>query len=139
VVERIRSSPALSTGVTLVGSVPHDAMAGYLSAADIYVSGSHREGSGYALIEAMACGAVPVVTDIPSFRAIAGDCGCRWSPGDAKGCAEALLRAAREDLAANRVRVRTRFERALSWDALGDQTLKHYRELVAARAGRAAR
>jgi glycosyltransferase involved in cell wall biosynthesis len=139
VAERIRRSPALSTGVTLVGSVPHDAIAGYLSAADIYVSGSHREGSGYALIEAMACGAAPVVTDIPSFRAIAGDCGCRWPPGDAKGCAEALLRVARADVAAERVRVRTRFERALSWSALGDQTLKHYRELVAGRGGRTAR
>ena len=48
-------------------------MPNYYGAADVFVSGSHSEGSGYALIEAMSAGVVPVVTDIPSFRAIAGD------------------------------------------------------------------
>ena len=36
-----------------------------MRAADIFTLGSHREGSGYALTEALACGLPPVVTDIP--------------------------------------------------------------------------
>ena len=59
--------------VTLVGRVDRDELPNYYGAADVFVSGSHYEGSGYALIEAMSAGVVPVVTDIPSFRAIAGD------------------------------------------------------------------
>ena len=39
-----------------------------MRASDLFVLGSHREGSGYSLIEALACGLPPVVTDIPSFR-----------------------------------------------------------------------
>ena len=64
-----------------LGRLPHERLAAYYSAADIFVSGSHREGSGYALIEAMACGAIPCVTDIPSFRAITGGCGALLAGG----------------------------------------------------------
>jgi glycosyltransferase involved in cell wall biosynthesis len=125
----IGRTAVLRDRVTLVGEVPHSQMARYYSAADIYVSGSHREGSGYALIEAMACGAVPVVTDIPSFRAIAGDCGERWIPGNAGSCAEALLKVAALDREAARRRVRERFERALSWGAIGRLTVEAYERL----------
>jgi len=58
--------------VRLAGAVAHDRIAAFLSAADLFVVGSHHEGSGYALMEALACGATPVVTDIPTFRALVG-------------------------------------------------------------------
>ena len=45
-----------------------------MQAADLFVLGSHREGSGYSLIEALACGLPPVVTDIHAFRTLTG-CG----------------------------------------------------------------
>ena len=79
------ASPALARRVRLVGYVPQEKLPAYYSAADIFVLGSHHEGSGYALIEACACGAVPVVTRIPPFRAITGDGarGALWPPGDA--------------------------------------------------------
>ncbi len=135
VVQRIEQSRTLSARVRLVGAVPHDDVVRHLSAADIYISGSHREGSGYALIEAMACGCSPVVTDIPSFRVIVGDSGARWPPGDARRCAEALIHAAQGDLAAERDLVRQRFARELSWRVIGERTAALYRDLVAARVG----
>jgi glycosyltransferase involved in cell wall biosynthesis len=46
---RVESAPALSARVHLVGTVPRDRMPMYFSAADLYVGGSHHEGSGYAL------------------------------------------------------------------------------------------
>jgi len=128
---RIAQSPLLTARVRLAGALPHDRMANYFSAADLYVSGSHHEGSGYALMEAMACGAVPVVTDIPTFRLLTGDAlGARWTPGDAAGCARAFVAAARRDLAAERARVRERFERELSWPAVGRRALEIYREVI---------
>jgi glycosyltransferase involved in cell wall biosynthesis len=115
--------------VSLVGRVSYDRMPGYYSAADIFVSGSHREGSGYALIEAMSCGVIPVVTDIPSFRTIAAECGRRWRPGDARSFAEALGVVANSDAGAQRATVRERFARDLSWAAVGRRTIEAYRSL----------
>ena len=43
---RIARSPALSARVRLAGVVPHERMAAFYSAADLFVVGSHHEGSG---------------------------------------------------------------------------------------------
>jgi glycosyltransferase involved in cell wall biosynthesis len=131
--ERVRNSVVLGQRVTLAGRVSHDEMPNYYSAADVFVSGSHSEGSGYALIEAMSAGVVPVVTDIPSFRAIAGECGARWAPGDANAFATALLQTCANDLAAQRSAALARFERALSWDAIAARTLAEYQSVFDAR------
>jgi glycosyltransferase involved in cell wall biosynthesis len=45
---RISRSPLLGERVVLVGPVPHDEMWRYYRASDVFVSGSHHEGSGYA-------------------------------------------------------------------------------------------
>lgn len=58
----------LESAVYLVGCVPNNKLSLWFSAADYYLSGSFKEGSGYALLEAMACGCIPVVSDIPPFR-----------------------------------------------------------------------
>ncbi len=127
--QRVRESALLSARVTLVGRVGHDEMPNYYAAADVFVSGSHSEGSGYALIEAMSAGVVPVVTDIPSFRAIAGDLE-RWAPGDAAGLARVLVKTCSADLEAQGIAVKSRFERLLSWDAIGAATVREYRALL---------
>lgn len=54
--------------VRLIGALPHKELEQWYNAADFYISGSWQEGSGYALIEAIACGCILVVTDIPPFR-----------------------------------------------------------------------
>src|SRR5262249_53759160 len=68
--QRLAAEPALRSRVTLLGRVPHEQVEQLMRAADLFVIGSHFEGSGYALIEALACGLQPVVTDIASFRAL---------------------------------------------------------------------
>jgi len=50
--------------VKFVGAVPHENIADYLSAADIYVSTSFSDGASASLLEAMACSLTPVVTEI---------------------------------------------------------------------------
>ena len=57
----------------LVGEVQHSEMQYWYNSADYIISGSYYEGSGTAICEAMSCGCVPIVTDIPSFRAITGN------------------------------------------------------------------
>ena len=104
-----------------------------ISAADIFVSGSHHEGSGYSLIEAMSCGVMPCVTNIPSFRAITGGIGVLWAVGDADACAAALADLAARDRDSERERVRQRYADALSWESIGKRTVTAYRDLAARR------
>ncbi len=127
---RVATSPLLRDRVRLVGEQPHDRVPAFLSAADLFVLGSHHEGSGYALMEAIACGATPVVTDIPSFRALAGDVGRFWTPGDADACARALASAA---AMRDRARVIDWFERRLTWEAVGKRAVAIYEEVVRAK------
>jgi glycosyltransferase involved in cell wall biosynthesis len=131
---RVSDSTALRPRVRLVGAVPHDRMAAWFSAADLFVVGSHHEGSGYALMEACACGAVPVVTDIPTFRLLAGGAGARWPAGDAAAFARALVEAGEGDLNEQRAKVGDHFRRELTWEAIGRRALEIYEEVVARRA-----
>ena len=82
------------------------------------------------LIEAMSAGLVPIVTDIPSFRAIAGDSGERWQPGDADEFASAVRRVASIDLSDQRARVRKQYEHVLRWEAIAHRTVAEYQSLV---------
>jgi glycosyltransferase involved in cell wall biosynthesis len=134
---RIARSPALNARVRLAGVVPHERMAAFYSAADLFVVGSHHEGSGYSLMEACACGALPVVTDIPTFRLMTGGgaVGALWMPGDAAGCARVLGAVSRRDPDAERARLADHFTRELSWDAVGRRALDIYEEVRGARCG----
>jgi glycosyltransferase involved in cell wall biosynthesis len=133
---RIAASPTLHDRVTLVGAVPHDQIAWWLSAADIFVSGSHHEGSGYSLIEAMACGVMPCVTSIPAFRALTGGQGALFTVGDPDACAAALVDLAARDREFERAAIRRHVAEALSWEQIGRQTVHYYRALVEARRDR---
>jgi L-malate glycosyltransferase len=55
--------------VNFIGRVSHDAMPALLGDSDIYVSTSFADGTSVSLLEAMAAGTFPVVTDIPANRA----------------------------------------------------------------------
>lgn len=129
--DRIHRDPRLPSRVRMVGVVPHNQMAAYYSAADIYVSASLREGSGYAAIEAMACGAAPVLTDIPSFQVLTdnGRVGALWRVGAPESLCDALVKVVAEPRQALRTRVMDRFNSALSWDVLGRRALQVYAEI----------
>ena len=50
------------------GRLSSDEIARELRAADVYVSTSRSDSTSVSLLEAMACGAIPVVTDLPANR-----------------------------------------------------------------------
>jgi glycosyltransferase involved in cell wall biosynthesis len=83
-----------------IGRIGIDAMAAWLGRAEVYLSASHSDSTSQSLIEAMACGAIPVVTDIEGNRAWVrdGESARQFAPADAAGLARAL-RAARTDAA----------------------------------------
>lgn len=128
--QRIARDPRLHGRVHLLGQLPHARIERLMQAADLFVSGSRSESSGYALLEALACGVTPVVTDIPSFRALTdeGRIGQLWPCGDAERLAEALVRAAAKRHSTGDVRAY--FEQNLSFAALGRQWLDAYTQLL---------
>jgi glycosyltransferase involved in cell wall biosynthesis len=102
-----------------------------MRASDLFVLGSHREGSGYSLIEALACGLPPVVTDIASFRTLTGGgkVGWLWPCGDARGLATALVSIAAQPRMQARTAVRAHFDAELSFEAVGRKLAAAYRHL----------
>jgi glycosyltransferase involved in cell wall biosynthesis len=132
---RIEASPELTARVRLVGAVPHERLPSFYSAADLFVVGSHYEGSGYSLMEACACGAPPAVTDIPTFRLLTGNgaVGALWTSGDPADCARALADVGRRDPDAARARLAEHFARELSWDAVGRRALEIYENVIVQR------
>lgn len=134
---RVGAEPVLHASVRLLGPLDRAALAAQYAAADVFVSGSHREGSGYALIEALAFGLAPAVTAIPSVRAITRDgaVGALWEAGDASACTRALLAAAAPDRAETRKRCRAHFDATLSWTAVGRVARAAYADIVERRRG----
>lgn len=80
---------------SFAGRIGADPMAALLARADVYLSASHSDSTSVSLLEAMASGALPVVSDIEGNREWVGEGdGARlFAPGDAAGAGAALARA----------------------------------------------
>jgi len=128
---RIAQSDVLLERVVLVGTRPHAEMEQRYRAADFYVQTTHREAAGYSLIEALACGATPIVTDIPPSRRIVGDAGSLTPVGDADAMGRAIVAWARRDRDVLRRNARARFEDALTFESIGRDLRKTYETLAA--------
>jgi glycosyltransferase involved in cell wall biosynthesis len=129
---RIAGDERLRDRVHLLGRVSHDRVEQLMRAADIFVLGSHREGSGCSLIEALACGLPAAVTSIPSFAALMGPegVGATWPCGDAEVLRQALVRLAAQPREALREAVRGHFERELSFEGVGRKLINVYEGLL---------
>ena len=140
VLDRIKSRSTLCRAVTLLGNVEHADLEDIYNSADYFVSGSHYEGSGFALAEAMACGVIPVVTDIPAFRAMtdAGRIGACWTAGNADSLSETFLELMRRPMRAQSALAVRGFEQRLSYPAIARASLSAYEELSSAKTAAAA-
>ncbi len=78
--------------ITMMGAIANEALLYWYNSADYFILGSHYEGSGTAVCEAMSCGCIPVITDILSFRALTdnGKCGLLYEPGNNRALLSAL-------------------------------------------------
>jgi glycosyltransferase involved in cell wall biosynthesis len=128
----VATDPRLSGRVRLLGKVPHEQIEQLMRAADLFVLGSHREGSGYSVIEALACGLPPVVTDIPSFRSLtgAGAVGKLWACDDPSALYAAIRTVGARTDPETRAAVRAHFDRELSFDSLGRKIAAMYQDVL---------
>ena len=135
---RIDSSGILKQQVRLLGKIPHREIQSYYNSADYFVLGSHYEGSGYALSEALRCGCVPIITDIPSFRMMTGNgqLGGLWEPGNSHSFIQAANKAMNKSLKEEAERCVDFFKKNLCFDAIADQALIHYQEIMGIRSNK---
>lgn len=106
--------------ISLVGMVPHHQLGAWYNSADFILSGSHYEGSGIAVCEAMSCGAIPVITNIMSFRSMTGHgkCGILYEPGNENDLLSALMRIKELDIERERGKILQQFHEMLSFEAI---------------------
>jgi len=131
--EKTNASRYLKERVVLVGKIEHAKMETWYNAADYIVSGSHHEGGSYALMEAMACGCVPVVTDIPaSLKTIdGGRLGHVFEKGNSQGLFKILSSLDFVELPEKSAACIDYFSREMSPAAIADKMLKIFEALQA--------
>jgi len=93
--KRLAKDLGISDHVDFVGRVPHYKVAEYLRSSQIYLSMSFSDGASTSLLEAMACGTFPIVSDISVNREwiVDGDNGFLVSALDPQKLAQKIIEA----------------------------------------------
>jgi glycosyltransferase involved in cell wall biosynthesis len=120
IMQKMEESNILEQAVVLIGRVPNEQLGSWYSAADFYISGSHGEGGSIAMLEAMACGCIPVVTAIPSALTTTenGKYGFHFVPGDADDLYKQLLFINALPVNEFSQQVKQHFQQELSFEAI---------------------
>jgi len=126
-------STILKNAVTLIGFVEHNRLEDYYNSADYFVLGSHYEGSGFSLLEAMSCGVIPIVTNIPAFRMITGyeKVGSLWRCGNAESFYINAKLIIERDQKTQKIKVLNQFTKNLSYTAIWQKAKKFYEKVLA--------
>ena len=87
-----------------LGRVSDERLVALYRGAVAYIDASVDEGFGLQPLEAMACGAPVIASDVPAVREVAGEAGILYAPGDVEGRASGLVRIVEEPGLAERMR-----------------------------------
>jgi len=112
--------------IKFTGFIQNDKLPSYLNSSDIYVSTSFSDGCSVSLLEAMACGVFPIVSDITanSYIISEGVNGYLFNVKSSKSLAEKILMAINEPelreraLIKNHELIKNNFEMNLIMDRL---------------------
>lgn len=127
----------LQAATTFHGHVSHPQLVALLGAAHVFVSSAISDGNNVSLNEAMACGCLPVATDIPANAQWLehGRNGLLFAPGDAPALADAIARAAADApwRAAAAAQNRLIVEQRADWQGNVQRMQALYHRVIAAR------
>lgn len=118
--EFLAERPHLRERVHLRGPLPYSRVEAFLQAVDYFVQASHRETYGFSVVEAMACGALPIISNIPSFRLLSenGKYAILFPVGDASALALRLRSVPEEPDATARAAMVQWFQETRSYPVL---------------------
>jgi len=120
--------------VDLIGSVPRERLYLQMHQNDYFIAASHKEGSGYAMMEAMACGLMPITTRIPSFIELTKNAsiGFLYPTGDVESLSKILLGLPRSKVEfAEKKKTVEFFDKHFSYEAIAKRMKFIYKELIA--------
>ncbi len=126
------ASSTTETQITLVGKVEHDELLYWYNSVDFIISTSHFEGSGIAVCEGMSCGAIPILTNIPSFRKMTGrgNCGLLFEAGNVDGLVNALQKSLEMDVELEREKTLSQYSTNLSAEAIAEKMIHVSRQIT---------
>lgn len=121
----LSSRERLAERVVLVGKVLYEQMETWYNASDYLLSTSRREGGSYAIMEAMACGCVPIVSEIPASMELTGQgkAGLHFPAGDSQKLAEVLKSLSKEKHVGLSQNAMEYFEKEMSPSAISSKML----------------
>jgi glycosyltransferase involved in cell wall biosynthesis len=130
ILQEVKDDIHLQKTVNMIGFVEYADLPIWYSAADYFVSSSKSEGGSTALLEAMSCGCVPIVTAIPSALKITdnGRFGYHFTAGDHDDLFRILNTLPAENHLSEQVL--THFYERFSVNAVADQIASVCKKLV---------
>jgi glycosyltransferase involved in cell wall biosynthesis len=121
--QKISDTVLLKEKVVLLGKLPHNELETWYSAADYFISASYREGGSYVLMEAMSCGCVPIVSNIPASMKMIdnGKVGFYFEAGDPESLYQLLLSLNNEDYKKRSIAAENHFKKEMSSVAIANK------------------
>jgi glycosyltransferase involved in cell wall biosynthesis len=117
----VAGSAAPREGARFTGRIPDDELVRLYRGAAAFIDPSLYEGFGYGVLEAMACGAPVVASNVTSIPEIVGDAALLCPPRDAEAFASALRRVVDDAELAHALRDRGLGRAsAFNWEATAD-------------------
>lgn len=119
-VKNLINIKAINNNVNLIGALNHDDLEKWFQKSTFFILGSHKEGGPISLIEAMACGCIPIVTNIPAHFAMTnqGKCGFLFESGNKNELIEILRNLKNVNLDKMREKVIIIFQQEMSHQAI---------------------
>jgi glycosyltransferase involved in cell wall biosynthesis len=125
----------LGEAVLFTGYVPAEELAALYSCAELFVFPSLYEGFGLPVLEAMACGAPVVTSNLSAMPEVAGRAAMLIEPRDIEGLADAMERPLRYSRVRTSLRSRGLKRAAeFSWERAARETVAVYERTAAGRA-----
>lgn len=124
-------SAKLGDRICLTGYLGDDELRALYSACTVMVYPALYEGAGLPTLEAMACGAPVITTNIPAIAEMVGDKARLFSPADFRTLAQHLVellttKTARESLSREGINHVAQF----TWERAARETLETYRQAI---------
>jgi glycosyltransferase involved in cell wall biosynthesis len=121
----------LQDQIRFTGYVDDADLPALYSAAEAFVYPSFYEGFGLPPLEAMACGAPVITSDVSSLPEVVGDAGLTHAPNDARALTEAMAKLLGDETAREHFRREGMKQAAkFSWERAARETQSIYYEVL---------
>ncbi len=116
---------SLEKNIILKGAVKNEDLELWYQKSEFFILSSYKEGGPFSLIEAMACGCIPIVSNIPAHQTMTnlGECGYLFEVANHSNLLNVLKSMMVKDKQEKRIQVLSHFEINLSHHAIAKKII----------------